>query len=80
MLRTQTVDYPVEVLGPRVPQDLLANCDADVVFRRERDEAGDALKIEFQPQINCPPGATVNRTTRRFCFLGKQLHRDRKNT
>lgn len=53
VLRAQTFDYSVEVLRLGVPQNLLANCDADVVLRRKGNEASDALKAEFQPQINC---------------------------
>lgn len=53
VLRAQPFDYSIEVFGPGIPQDLLADCDTDVVLRREGNEAGDALKIEFQPQINC---------------------------
>lgn len=54
MLRAQPFDYSIEVLGLGISQDLLTDGDTYVVLRRESNETGDALKIEFQPQINCP--------------------------
>lgn len=54
VLRAQPVDYSIEVLSLGVSQDLLADCDTNVILRREGNETGDALKIEFQLQINCP--------------------------
>lgn len=54
VLRAQPFDYSIKVLSLGVPQDFLADCDTDVVRCREGNETGDALKIEFQPQINCP--------------------------
>lgn len=54
VLRAQSFDYSIEVLGLGISQDLLADCDTDVVFSRKANETGDALKIEFQRQINCP--------------------------
>jgi len=48
MLRAQAFDYPVEILGLGVPQNLLTDGDADVVLRCERNEFGDALETEPQ--------------------------------
>lgn len=60
MLRAQSFDYSIEVLGPSISQDLLADCDTDVVFTRKGNETGNALKIEFQLQINCPSNEKSN--------------------
>lgn len=54
MLRAQSFDYSIEIFDLSISQDLLADCDTDVVFTRKSNETGNALKIEFQPQINCP--------------------------
>lgn len=53
MLRAQPFDYSIKVFSLGVSQDFLADCDTDVVLRRKGNETGYALKIEFQPQINC---------------------------
>lgn len=47
VFRAQAFDYPVKILDLRVSQNLLADRYADVVFRRERNETGDTLKIDW---------------------------------